>query len=373
MLPLLILSPTGCATTATLTAVKPASVDPGGVRRIAVLEFSGPQEVGQIAQQAVVDRLAAHGFYVVTPARELENVATAPLKFENGQLNTPAAIEAARRMDLDAIVVGELSRRRHSRFGSSSTVLIGDPVVTVSVTYRMIDVRSSNILASNRAEQSRTAEYEAPTDSPDSEQQITRDLVALCAEQAVTSIVPHDVPVPVALAGDWFGQGSAEVRAGNQLAGQGDWKAAALRWRQALAADPKNAAATYNLGLAREAARDFPAARDLYATAAARGESKRAQEALKRVEQHGGDYRLAVTQRQQRRDRQLWSPYGFASASSENSAAGTNVSWDPRRPLPASSHGTNNMPAMSNPVPAASVSPTGQQRDRSDLRRLPSG
>ena len=135
-------------------------------------------------------------------------------------------------------------------------------------------------------------------DNPDSEPRVMQRLIAACATEAVAKIVPHETSVPVPLANQMFGKGLFAVRAGNRLARAGDWEMASNKWRDALSADPENSAAMYNLGLAREAARDFDEAARMYAAAAALDESERCQNALQRVEKHESDYQLAMAQLQ---------------------------------------------------------------------------
>ena len=286
----------GCATTATMTAMKPAEVPLGTVRSVAVLPFSGPPDVARTARQAIVSQLGADKLCTIVDPQEFESFAPSPLQIGSGPIDNQIAMETARRMNLDAIIVGRLSRRNHSRFGSGSTVLIGDPVVTVAVEFQMIDVRSGRVLASHRVETSHTGELSKEPGRPDSEPQVIERLIATSAREAVALIVPHDTTVQVPLAGQTFGKGLFAVRAGNRLAREGDWETAARRWQEALAADPENGAAMYNLGLAREAAHDFDEAARMYAAATALDESERCQKALQRVEQHRGDYQLAMAQ-----------------------------------------------------------------------------
>jgi hypothetical protein len=293
---LITASQVGCATTATMTAMKPAEVPLGQVRSVAVLPFSGPQDVAEAARQAVATRLGEDNFCTIVAPQEFENFAAAPLRMGNGPVDNQVAIETARRMNLDAIVVGRLARRRHSRFGSSSTVLIGDPVVSVAVEFQMIDVRSGRVLASNRVENSHTGELSTEPDSPESEPQVLQRLSVASAREAVAKLIPHETTVRVSLADQKFGKGLFAVRAGNKLAKAGDWRMAATKWREALSASPENSAAMYNLGVAYEAARDFDEAARMYTAAAALDESDRCQQALQRVERHRDDYQLAMAQ-----------------------------------------------------------------------------
>lgn len=60
---------TGCATTATMTQLQPASADVSSVRRLAVLYCEGPEDSGPLAHETIVSTLADSGyFWLVNPA-----------------------------------------------------------------------------------------------------------------------------------------------------------------------------------------------------------------------------------------------------------------------------------------------------------------
>ena len=70
------------------------------------------------------------------------------------------------------------------------------------------------------------------------------------------------------------GAGSEHIQRGNGLARRGDWRAAQSAWQAALAANPNDDAALYNLGLACEAQRDYRKAAGHYYSAQRRNDSE---------------------------------------------------------------------------------------------------
>jgi len=287
----------GCATTATLTKLQPASADVSSVRRLTVLYCAGPEDSGPLAHNTIVSTLAENSYYSLVDPAELERFAPGPLYDLGGKADTIVAIEAARRMRLDAILIPRVRYRREGGLDlGGSIVQIGDPTVTAAIHYQLIDVRTGHTLAKDRTTASYKGELTDDRTGPTSRQKVLAKLVREAAAKAARKITPHRTQLDVCLAGATFGKGSGAIRQGNKLAVQGDWANAMESWQSVLVEDPKNAAALYNLGVACEATNDFDRARSMYSAAGERSDNEMYRAALARVEQSGREYQVAVTQ-----------------------------------------------------------------------------
>jgi tetratricopeptide (TPR) repeat protein len=205
-----LLSTAGCAPVARLQVFRPAAHDLVGVERIAILDFDAlATSVGEVRQSVAESFIENRSYTVVEPA-VLESVHA--IKSPDGHTDRAAALDAARQVGVDALLAGE---------GAAAG----------SIRAELIDVRSGEVLA-------------APT-------------VSQAPAELVARLAPHYDPLEVTLARQWWGEGKANLSAGNALARQGDWVAAAEKWEEAKEASPANHAALHNLALAAEARQDY--------------------------------------------------------------------------------------------------------------------
>lgn len=288
---------TGCATTATMTQLQPASADVSSVRQLAVLYCAGPENFGALAHETMVSALADSEYYWLVNPANLERSAPAPLYDSEGKVNTVAAIEAAGRMRLDAILIPRVRFREEGGYDMGSTVIrIGDPTVTLAVDYQLIDVRTGQTLAEDQTTASYTGELTDDRTGPTSKQKVLAKLVRNAAIEAARKITPHQKQLDVQLAGATFGKGASAIRQGNESAREGDWAKAIEHWQTALAENAESDAAMYNLGLAYEATSHFERAHQMYSAAAERSNEEMYLRALARVEQSGQEHRMAMAQ-----------------------------------------------------------------------------
>lgn len=282
----LLALPLGCTTTATLTTTRPAELEIRGVSRLAVLDFSGPGDLAQIARTTMITQLQASRSYWIVDGAELQRAAAAPLYDAQGRVNPLVALEAASRRQLDAVLLGRISHRRAGvhDLGGGATLHIGDPQLTVVTEFELLDVRTGQLLAQGQTEATYRGPLHQDPASTRSERRLQLDLAAASAAKVVAKIAPHRVPVDVELATVAFGPESGAILAGNRFARAGQWSEARQRWETALQENPDSDAAMYNLGLAHEAAHDLPRARELFEAAARTAEKARYREALARAD-----------------------------------------------------------------------------------------
>jgi tetratricopeptide (TPR) repeat protein len=218
---------------------RPAAHDLTGVERIAVLDFDAPLGGGQETREAVVSRLAENRSYTLVEPAVLE--AAHSIRSPDGRIERTAAIAAARQIGVDAILEAEVAWYPAIKAGTGLRSALKTELTLVSTGEA---IATANV-SSDAAEAGETY----PDAAARWADEVAADLVA--------QLAPHYIPVEVTLARQWWGEGKANVAAGNALARQGDWKGAEEKWEAAKNANPANHAALHNLALAAEARQNY--------------------------------------------------------------------------------------------------------------------
>ncbi len=317
---LLVLSfcASGCVSTTSVQVWEPAKADVSGIRRVAVLEFRGPENQGQIARSSVIAELAENGFYEMVDQGQLGMIYG-----PDGSTDVNRAIQAARSQGVDGLIVGDVvsydvvddvQRDQNVQLGGASTkdgesniaqTLMGMRVennetinreVSAALSFQLIDVRTGNI---------RTARRTAHTDAgtmrngegylPARERALT-DMMNLCARDIVEIVAPHKVVTEVNLATASWGKAAKEINAGNRRAENGDWDGASEHWKVALELDPESHAAMHNLALASAARMNYPAAERLLDQAVELKQSSLYLRSRSRIRSHKATYLEAMAQ-----------------------------------------------------------------------------
>lgn len=292
-----LLASTGCASNATLVTPRAAQTPLVGMGRVAVMNFQGRDEYAARAQGVVVEQIGQSGLVPLVDGRQLQQSSRWPLYLASGDLNREAALDAARRMGLDTMLVGRVNllEADGEEFGTKS-FRIGDPTVRAVISYQLWDVRSGQTIFDGLAESST---YTGDLDSGRSkaQQKVLEKLCDDAALQLAHRLVPHEMPLEVPLATAMYGKGAAKIRRGNQAAARGDWPAAVVSWQAAIDENPDSHAAWYNLAMAHEARRDFVAAQRCLAAALQRSDQRRYQQAGERIRQAMGEQQTVLAQR----------------------------------------------------------------------------
>lgn len=324
---LVLVATAGCAPSATLHVWRPAEVDITGLRRIAVLDFRGPGQTGAAARAALVSKLWGYGAYQVVDSTELNRLAAVggPVPIQGGSL-----LEVARGMGVDALVTGEVvsydiyddrfdqiaiglgehqhkqssrdgkSEKRSDDKGRSLSIEKNETLkreATVSLSFQLLDVHTGVVRAARVTSHSMQGQIVNGEGSLPARERSMTELLDACANDIVTQISPHMVPVTVSLAGSRFGPGSRSVRQGNARARAGDWAGAEQVWKAALEQDPDEHAALHNLAIAAQARQDFSTAEKLSEEAYAKSGKDRYRETRDRIREHGQAFVTATRRR----------------------------------------------------------------------------
>ena len=288
---------TGCVTaTVNVASWEPASADITGLRRIAVTQFEGPDSLTRQLQHEISDALRRSGAYQLCDPTPIE-LAMRPWRGRSPE-NVHAALDAARRMGIDSILVGKARSESDRGFDLGTMyVQIGDPELSVGVSYELIDVRTGDIRARRSLDHRFQDELSSRSTGTNSEQHVLARLTHQCLQDLVSEVAPHERQVRVKLAGGGLAVGSGNLRKGNQAAAEGDWHTARREWEMALRDNPDSHAAHYNLGVAAEVAGDLPAAAAAFREAQRRASKELYGDALARVERATRDQQQVFAQR----------------------------------------------------------------------------
>ena len=260
----------------------PPHAQASDIKRIAVVPFQGKAPLAETVRQDITQQLAAIGYFEVV---ELPP-ATADLTVgsespQSGPRTIYAGVLQARAWQVDTLVTGKV----HAGYQSSGVagVSFGDPTVVVVIDLTVIDVASGQVRQRQQSTKTYKGEIEDKPGGPDSEDQLFRRLAGQCTNELLSNTFAQRTTVPVYLASAGSGAGAEHIQRGNGLAQRGDWGAAQSAWQAALATNPNDDAALYNLGLACEAQRDYRQAAGHYAAARRLNDSEPYREAVERV------------------------------------------------------------------------------------------
>lgn len=307
----------GCASTASVYVWQPAEADIAGIRRLAVLDFRGPDQRGQIARSTLVSQFAENGFYELVDQSQL-----GPIHSPDGAPEVNRAVLAARAQGVDALLVGDVlsydvvddvQRDQNFQLGGASErgeanlarTLMGMRIeknetinreVSVALSFQLVDVRSGNIRAARRTAHTDIGTMRNGEGYLPAQERTLTELMDLCAHDIVHMVAPFQLPDTVDLATATWGKAAKKIKAGNRCAKEGDWSGASQHWEAALALDPDSHAAMHNLAVAREARMDYPGAERLLAQAAQLEQKDLYAQTRSRIESHKARYLETMAQ-----------------------------------------------------------------------------
>lgn len=257
LLPLFLVTASGCAHFAKIPMWKPVAAAVEGVETVAVLPFEG--EWGTRVAEEVSDAFSKSGPYTIVGVDSLPKYQTASL--DQSVPTFDQVLVAARQADIDAVLIGTIvseesspdeprSRWSYSRKSQPSQS-------SMTVEYQLIDTRTGETLSQNRIS---CLEPESKTPRPKSPE----TLIQRCGLEVVSQLTPQCGACSIALANcPWTARGGYAVRRGIRAAEKGDWDSAVTAWEAALHANPQNDAALFNLALAAASRSEFEQAEEL--------------------------------------------------------------------------------------------------------------
>ncbi|MCA9248330.1 MAG: hypothetical protein KDA42_14485 [Planctomycetales bacterium] len=259
VLPLLLVTAAcaGCASPmATLQVWRPPHIAIDDFHRVAVLPLAGPAEIARPVRQTLCSNMQVDGLYQFIEDENETGIPGNDLYEPGPNVNRIAAVKHGQRLGADVVLAGWVAIEPSSSGESFvSSTFLSQPKQSVVLQVQMIDARSGALRLTEQV----AAEISTPLASG-SEAEVRSSLVAAIeslAREASDLLRPHLDEVEVPLASNPIGTAARQIVQGNELARRGQWHAAKALWQVALADDPENHAALYNVGLAYEAMGEY--------------------------------------------------------------------------------------------------------------------
>lgn len=269
----------GCAQTAVVKCWEPAEIDATGINRIAIMEFTGEQ--GSAIASSLSTRLWENEFYTLVDRSELAaDIRTASFSEQNAMHRLLAAAAAAK---VDGVIFGSVVEYRcdDQILGSTEVDLISELASTeskdhvenrlaidskqvllregtVTIAFRLVDVQTGEVRASKQISQHYRGQMTVGESTLPERGRVLEMLMADCLNEIVQMLAPHEMTYEMKLAKcEFWKKGSGQVKSGLNLAAKGDWPAAKKCWAQAIAENPENHVAMFNLSIAATREQDY--------------------------------------------------------------------------------------------------------------------
>ena len=275
---LLVLIVLACGpTVVNIPVQKPAEVDVRGIRKIAIVDFRGPERSGQLAASILTAELLKNGFFQIFEREKIDRILEEHKLAMSGVVDESTARKVGQLLGVDALIFGEVVTYRiepdqkgvekvEKKVGTGKyrivtrgkkkvreeikkTVLVDQPYLirrgSVSVASRMVDVETGRLIASKAMSRDYSSgkiiEGRGRLKAKDA---ILNDLLTEIMKQFARQISPHKVMEKLSLE-----NGKGSIKTGVQYAKNGLWREAMEAFAMAVREQPRNPAAHYDLGL----------------------------------------------------------------------------------------------------------------------------
>ena len=296
---LVLLFAFGCSKKVTINVQKPAQFNVSDIKRIAVFDFKGPENSGQIIAGKFTNKLWKTQYFSIMERRELKKVLEEHALQMSGVVDAATAVEFGKIIGVDGIVIGDVTsysvsekrgRERvkekvwkgeyekdkdgnyiyeKTKSGKKERVKIYveeyvtrevlNRSVNVAVNFRLVSIETGEIRATDSNSRSTTQKYYPHKGRIPSADGILDNLSEQVLDKFIPLITPHHVRVSKE-----FDEDNDQVDLGIEFAQKGLWDKAKDIWEAEVMKDPGNSAALYDLGIAYEVMGDFDRAEQLY-------------------------------------------------------------------------------------------------------------
>ncbi|MCA9109224.1 MAG: tetratricopeptide repeat protein [Planctomycetaceae bacterium] len=305
----------GCAHTATVTAWTPAEIDTAGIRRVSVMSLDGDQ--GEETTRKLTASLSGDKHYTVVDRFDLQEIQwTAGVTDRTGLLSLDK-LNAARESDVDTLIVGEIleSSCHDSPIDSNEQDRAEEPLsesgisqttgqalmrdATVSIAFRLIDVENGEILASKEISHAYHGKVVIGQPGTHTHREVLDQLASQCVDEFSEMLAPRKLEQEVTLAKPAiFVSGYSFVWNGNEFARRECWDEAIIAWERAIAINPANDAALFNLSIAYAQQQNFAQAERMAIKAVNLRHSPLYESGLDRIRRLMSDFDKSLQQRQ---------------------------------------------------------------------------
>ena len=300
VIPLLMLFPLifACSQKVMINVTKPAQYNVSDIKRIAIFDFNGPANSGQLMSSKFINHLWKSQYFSIMERKELNKILDEHALQMSGIVNDSTVVEFGRILGVDGIIVGDVTAYnfsdRRGREKVKEKVWKGDyetdkngnvifvtegrkkvkkklyveelvdrdfitRTVSFAAGFRLISVETGEIRASDSDSRSNSHKYYPHKDKLPSGDQ----MLDAMAESVVSRFIPLIAPYQVAVSKE-FDEDNDQVDLGIEYAQKNLWDKAEQIWQAEADKDPQNSAAIFNLGIAAEVMGDLERAEQLY-------------------------------------------------------------------------------------------------------------
>ncbi len=312
-----------CGTTSTIgiNVLKPAAVDMPGVKKIAVVDFKGPEGSGSQIAAMVQSMLMESQHYEIMERDKISRLLEEQNMGMAGIVDPTTAAKVGAILGVDAMVFGEIStyevppdkkitnKVKEQKFtGKYETVEEKDSKTgqvkqvrkkiyedvwvdkvtwvrqgSVAINFRVVDVKTGKLLAAHSDAESYDSQKEKKSWFSQEQKlkpqgEILSDLSQNICRRFVHMIAPYYETENRIIEG-----GEGQIAVGKKYADVGLWPEAMEAWQQAVQDLPQNPSGYYDLGLAYEVQGDLARAEAAYKKAVELNTKTLYMEALARI------------------------------------------------------------------------------------------
>jgi len=316
----------GCAAKTSVSRIKPAEVSLGGIRTLALLKFEG--RFGETVRSDFYNKLSEVPHFNLIDTSNTN--ALDQVVYD--QVDDPRFLPAFENLHADGVITGRVTssindirgydqvqmqegtgryKKEKNIFGKwvdveiKKTVLRPVPYAirqaSLTTDFKVFNLKTKQVIATGKVTENYNQKFGGDKEYALSvlggmklsrlpaPNQTLNELSANAASQLVAKISPTKITETIEFYdGGKFGYGGHDmIKRGIEFAKRGLWDEAKEIWQDVIKAEPNNAAAYYNLGLAHESVGDlenFKIARTMYKKAARYGDNKLYLNAMARIQ-----------------------------------------------------------------------------------------
>jgi len=291
----------GCTKSTMIEITKPAEYNVSDLKRIAVMDFSGPGNTGDIVAGKFTNQLWSTNYFALLERKELQKVLEEHALQMSGVVNDSTIVEFGKILGVDGIIVGSVDSYRsedkkgrekvkeqvwtgayekdkegnivyeQTAFGKQKKKIYREELVdkefiareaSVSLSFRLVSIQTAEIRASGSQTESFSQKYFPAHDKIPPKEAILNDLTDRVLKKFIPTISPYKTKVSRT-----FEKGNDAVNTGIEMAQNNLWDKATAMWETETQLNILNSAAFYNLGIAYEVNGDLDRAELAYESA----------------------------------------------------------------------------------------------------------
>jgi curli biogenesis system outer membrane secretion channel CsgG len=283
----------------TVQVQKPAAIHLSGVRKIAVVDFQGPDRSGSQIASMLQSALVNSQFYDIIERDKIQQVLAEQKLGMSGVVDDATAAEVGKLLGVDAMIFGEVttcrvepdergSEKVEAQEGTGRYEMVDEKNIftgktkkvkkeimktvlvdkyyrirrgTVAVNFRVVGIQDGRLLAARSDSKSYNSGkvYDQNSNTLPPEGQILSDLSNALSTEFVRMIAPFTIAESREIE-----SGKGDIDTGKKYAQAGLWDEAIEAFRRATVVMPQESAGFYDLGVAYEVRGDLDLAEAAY-------------------------------------------------------------------------------------------------------------